>query len=77
MRSFFPKLIWFLIPLVVSVFLMELFLRCIPNDYVKKEASFCSKSSLVETLILGSSHCLYGLDPKYFEQPAFNLAHVS
>ena len=77
MSSFFPRLLWFLSPLVLVILLMEVSLRSIPNDYIKKENIFTSRNGEIETLILGSSHCLYGLDPKYFDQSSFNLAHVS
>lgn len=52
-------------------------LRQIPNDYEFKAAQLKLEKNEIETLILGSSHSMYGFNPKYFKKPAFNLGHVS
>lgn len=56
---------------------MEIVLRSIPNDYRNKRKYLDTHARSVETLILGSSHTLYGLNPEYFSTSAFNAAHVS
>tara|TARA_B100000809_G_C15100744_1_gene516814 strand:+ start:717 stop:1652 length:936 start_codon:yes stop_codon:yes gene_type:complete len=77
MKNFLPKLIYFLIPLLLTVIGQEYFLRNIPNDYKAKDAYLRRGPVSIETLILGSSHCLYGLNPEFFNDPTFNLAHIS
>jgi hypothetical protein len=52
-------------------------LRIIPNDYSYKKRQLLSKAKNIESLILGSSHTLYGINPEYFSPSSFNLAHVS
>ncbi len=56
---------------------MELALRHIPNDYELKNAQIALKKESIKTLILGSSHSLYGFNPEYFTEEAYNLGHVS
>lgn len=56
---------------------MELYLRNTPNDYTYKNAYLEQNSSKIETLILGSSHSYYGLNPLYFSKNTFNASHIS
>ena len=56
---------------------MEVALRAIPNDYKQKRNYMDSHSNEIEVLILGSSHSLYGINPKYFSQKTYNMAYVS
>ena len=56
---------------------MEISLRAIPNDYKQKRSYMDSHSDEIEVLVLGSSHSLYGINPKYFSQKTYNMAYVS
>lgn len=56
---------------------MEISLRAIPNDYKQKRNYMDSQSDEIEVLVLGSSHSLYGINPKYFSQKTYNMAYVS
>jgi hypothetical protein len=56
---------------------MEILLRNIPNDYAFKKEYLDKNAPNIETLILGNSHALYGLNPKYFNTQTFNASHVS
>jgi len=56
---------------------MEVALRAIPNDYKQKRNYMDSHSDEIEVLVLGSSHSLYGINPKYFSQKTYNMAYVS
>ena len=56
---------------------LELTLRKIPNDYKYKSEYINKNSSQIETLILGSSHSYYGVNPYFMSPNAFNNAHVS
>ena len=51
-------------------------LRRIPNDYKLKANYLKQKGEKVETLILGSSHTFYGVNPHLISN-AYNLAHSS
>lgn len=77
MKHFILKLTLFLTPLVVMFFIMELGIRNIPNNYNYKKKYLDSNASKIKTLILGSSHAYYGINPDYFEDTAFNASHTS
>ena len=65
------------LPIFVVAILMEILLRSIPNDYLFKKQYLDKNSSRIETLILGSSHSFYGLNPEYFSSNTFNASHIS
>jgi hypothetical protein len=56
---------------------LEIALRKIPNDYQLKNSYFDKNASKINTLILGSSHTFYGVNPEYFSKQTFNAAYVS
>lgn len=74
----FLRILYGLILFVLLFFLgVEMFLRKIPNDYSYKSKYLKENGSQIETLILGSSHTFYGLNPKKFSSNTFNVAHSS
>ena len=77
MKTFIKQFLFFLIPLLIIAVTFELVLRQIPNDYEFKNAQLELEKESINTLILGSSHSMYGFDPKYFTEAAYNLGHVS
>lgn len=77
MKSFIIQLLIFVSPLVVGAIVIEVVLRQIPNDYSYKFNFLTEQGEEVETLILGSSHAVYGVYPDTFSSLAFNAAHVS
>jgi hypothetical protein ilyop_0805 len=77
MKKFISKTIFFLLPIFVLAVIMEVALRAIPNDYKQKRSDMDSRSDEIEILVLGSSHSLYGINPKYFSQNTYNVAYVS
>ena len=77
MKKFISKTIFFLLPILVLAVIMEISLRAIPNDYKQKRNYMDSQSDEIEVLVLGSSHSLYGINPKYFSQKTYNMAYVS
>ena len=62
--------------IVVGVVAFEIQLRKIPNDYKLKSNYLKQKGEKFETLILGSSHSFYGVNPHLLSN-AYNLAHSS
>ncbi|WP_418636827.1 hypothetical protein [Winogradskyella sp.] len=77
MKKFIIYTLFFICPVIIIMISMELSLRQIPNDYKLKSEQIELKKEAVETLILGSSHSLYGINPEYFLDETYNLAHVS
>jgi hypothetical protein len=56
---------------------IEYLVRQVPNPYKYKNQYIERHADNIETLILGTSHTYYGLDPSCFETSTFNLANVS
>ncbi len=77
MKLFIQKSVLFVFPVLLLLAGAEAFLRKIPNDYSYKNQYLYNNSKNIEILVLGSSHSLFGINPKYFSKPAFNSAHVS
>jgi hypothetical protein len=77
MKKFIIYLLLYLLPVLVFAVLLEIVLRRIPNDYVYKKNYWDTHSHEIETLILGSSHAYYGIDPVYFSTNTFNASHIS
>ncbi len=71
------KLLLFLSPIVLVWAAVEWFYRTTPNNYTVKYDYMEAHSADVETLLFGSSHCFYALDPTYFSGTAFNLSNIS
>jgi hypothetical protein len=77
MRRFIIKFIFFTLPVWAALFFEEALLRNIPNDYSYKKEYLDNYSTEVETLVLGSSHSYYGINPDFFTSSTFNASHVS
>jgi hypothetical protein len=77
MKKFTRETLIFLLPLIISVFLMEFLLREIPNDYQFKKKYLDNNSDKTEILFLGNSHAFYGLNPIYFKQSCFNASYIT
>jgi len=56
---------------------MEPLLRRIPNNYKYKKEYLDNNAGKIETLILGSSHSFFGINPEYFSTNTFNACYVS
>jgi hypothetical protein len=77
MKKFLTKTIFFLLPIFFLMIIMEFLLINTPNDYIFKKKFLDKNADGIETLILGSSHSFYGLNPLYFQNKGFNASHVS
>jgi len=71
------KLFLFLLPIALAWGCVEYFYRSVPNNYSVKYDYMEAHADEVETLLLGSSHCFYALDPEYFSGQVFNLSNIS
>lgn len=77
MDTLIKKVLLYLFPLLLVFVVFELFYRFVPNDYSVKYSTIPKKFDDTEILIFGNSHTFYGLNPKYFDKPTYNLAHIS
>ncbi len=67
----------FMVPVVLVVVLIELRLRAMPSVYDFKRSHLAAMAPNVDTVILGSSESLSGLNPEQLSHAAFNLASTS
>lgn len=77
MKKFLLNTFILLIPIIVFFICLELTLRKIPNDYIYKETFLNDNAHKIKTLILGSSHSFYDINPIYLKKDAFNASHIS
>lgn len=77
MKKFLKYLLVFALPVVGCSIGTEMLLRSIPNVYSYKCDYLDAHSDSIETLILGTSHSFYGVNPDYFRSRCFNAALVS
>ena len=77
MNKFIKRTLLFSAPVIISMLIMEVLLRRIPNDYSYKKNYLEKHSNEIETLFLGSSHAYYAINPDYMHSKSFNVAYVS
>lgn len=77
MKKFILKITYFSLPVLIILFVLEFLLRQIPNDYLIKKTYLDNHAEEIETLILGSSHSFYGINPDYFTSKTFNVGYTS
>lgn len=77
MIKFINKLFFFCLPLLLLIGFVEYLYRTQPNNYSIKNQYIKKNHNNIELLLFGDSHCLYGLNPIYFDNNTFNLANVS
>ena len=77
MRSPYWRLICFFLLLVVPAVIGEFYVRSLPNPAKSKHAFLQEHSTEIETLVLGSSHTYYGINPFLLGEHAFSAAMSS
>lgn len=77
MKKFLFHLLKIILPILFFFLVLEIAIRKIPNDYQLKKAYLDENAAEINTLILGSSHTFYGINPEYFSKKTFNAAYVS
>ncbi|WP_299442366.1 hypothetical protein [uncultured Aquimarina sp.] len=77
MKAFIQKTLVFLIPILLVWGGLEYFYRATASNYSYKHQTITENYKDIETLILGDSHALYGINPQYIDAKAFNLANIS
>lgn len=74
MREFLYKVVFFTLPLLLLLILVEFLIQFYPNTFNAK-ASFLNKNKDVELLFLGSSHTQNAINPEYISMKSANLAY--
>lgn len=74
MKKFLITLLVFFIPVLCVLAGLEYMVRKAPNEYQYKAQWMEKNADRVETLILGTSHAFYGINPSYLGPNAFSLA---
>lgn len=77
MGKFILRILIFLIPLLIILTALEYIAQSSPNSYRYKNDYIANNCDSVNTLILGSSHSFYGINPEILGNNSFNLANVS
>lgn len=77
MKKFLFHLLKIILPILFFFLVLEIAIRKIPNDYQLKKAYLDQNAAQINTLVLGSSHTFYGINPEYFSNKTFNAAYVS
>jgi len=77
MKKFLKKSFLFALPVCIFFSIIEYLLRNIRNDYALKAEVYKQNAEGFETLILGNSCALYGLNPVYFNTKTYNGAHLA
>lgn len=77
MRRFLKNILVFGIIVVVLLCVGEIVARGLPSPYADKDKYIMEHGQDISTLILGSSHAYYGLNPSVMGDSTFNLANVS
>lgn len=73
MKRFYIAVLLFMLPIFVFVGGAEYAVRQIPNEYKYKNDWMDQHAEEVETLIMGSSHAMFGINPAFIDGVAFNL----
>ena len=74
MKKFLITILAFFIPVLFVLVGLEYIVRKAPNEYQYKAQWMEKNADRVETLILGTSHAFYGINPSYLGPNAFSLA---
>ena len=75
MKKFIVKTIYYLLPIILFGFFVELFISHYPNTFNTKASYLNSNLDNIECLFLGSSHTQNSVNPKFIAIPAANLAY--
>ncbi|BAO76630.1 hypothetical protein [Winogradskyella sp. PG-2] len=77
MKLFLRRIFFLIVPIAFICCVVEYAIRQIPNAYKIKAEYLRENSNAIETLILGSSHTFYGVNPIFFESETFNASNIS
>jgi hypothetical protein len=72
MKQYVTKAFYLFLPILILSLTIEVLLTNVPNDYILKREFLDNNSKQIETLILGSSHAFFNLNPDKFDSFTFN-----
>lgn len=75
MKILFFKITGFVLLIICTLFIIEILIRHIPNDYKYKKNYLDNNSDSIEILFLGASEFHSGLNPVYTTKRSFNASH--
>ena len=75
MKLFLKKILLFNFPLIIIIIMMDLYLSNMNSLYKEKANGMLEHANEIEILILGNSHALRGVNPKYFTYNTYNIAN--
>lgn len=73
-KDYLFKIMFFVIPVVFCMVILEVLLIQIPNDYKYKRNYMDKNASEIETLVFGTSHTFASIMPEFIDGHAFNVA---
>ena len=76
MNHFLRKILWYSVPILLGVIILEIVVERIPNSYTYKRTYMERHCDSIRTLILGHSCAYDGIDAEVLPE-AFNLANSS
>lgn len=77
MKKIIYQTVVYLLPILLLLLSIELLYQIVPNNYTLKNKNVQKSYADTKVLIFGNSHAFYGLNPKYFDKPTFNLSNIS
>lgn len=77
MKRFLISLSIFVAVILLSLAVIELIVRKIPNAYKYKSEQLNMQKDSLQVVVLGASNAYMGIDPQYFSLIGFNAANVS
>ena len=75
MKKFLTTFLTFFIPMLCVLTGLEYMVRKTPNEYQYKAEWMEKNADSVKTLVLGSSHAFYGINPAYLGTYSFSIAN--
>ncbi len=76
-KKFSITVLVFLCIQITAYISLEIFSTTYRNNYTDKYDFFLEQKDNIDTVILGSSHAYYGINPYFLTLKAYNLANVS
>ncbi|MDD7101493.1 MAG: hypothetical protein SOT67_09050 [Bacteroidaceae bacterium] len=74
MKRFLRNISLFSLLIVIPLMAAEIYVRQMPNPSRAKHQWMLEHSCEVETLVLGNSHCFYGVNPSLLGERSYSLA---
>ena len=67
MKRFLGKILTFILAFILLLAILEYTYAALENDYSYKADHLSKSENTYETIILGSSHSYYGINPQLFD----------